>query len=101
MLQANESGALSCRRSDSTLAESARPLRFHSLLDVGADHRVPILGDRLLGGALLLKRREHSRCIGLGWRELCEHLLRHLAVVGQVVEADGVAIALEPPELSL
>ena len=39
--------------------------------------------------------------VGGGRRQLVQHLLRHLAVLHEVVEPDRVAVALEPAELAL
>src|SRR4026207_1264638 len=64
-----------------------RPDRSRKLLDVGADHRIPILGDGFLGFALLFERREDRRRVGLSWRHIGQHLGRDLAVLGEVIEA--------------
>ena len=62
---------------------------------------VPAALDHLGHRLLLLERREDRRLVGRGRRQLVEQLLRHLAGVDQVVEADRVAVALEPLELAL
>ena len=71
-----------------------------SIIDVGANNSVPLLGDGFLGRTLLVERREHGLVIGLGRRQLCQDVRRDLAVLGKVVEADRMAIALQPAELA-
>src|SRR5688572_30832928 len=66
------------------------------LLDVGADDAVPLLGNDLVGSALLVERREDGLFVSFRRRELSQHVRRNLAALGEVVEADRVAIAFQP-----
>ncbi len=50
---------------------------------------------------LVVERREHRLLVGRGRRQRVEQLLRHHAARDHVVEADRVAVALEPAELAL
>src|SRR5688500_16436131 len=54
---------------------SKKPVGTGGLLDVGSDHRIPLLGDDFLAGALLLEGREHRRLVGRRRRELVQQFL--------------------------
>jgi hypothetical protein len=73
---------------------------FGCFFDVGADHRVPLLGDRVLGRALLVERREHGLGVALCRRQGVHQILRDQALGGEIVEADRVAVALQPEKLA-
>jgi hypothetical protein len=70
-------------------------------LHVRADDAVPLLGDDLLRRALIFQLREDRLLVGLRGRKLLEQLRRNLLALHQVLEADRVAIALQPGELPL
>src|SRR5690606_24206096 len=71
-----------------------------SLLDVRADRGAPLLGNDFLRGGLFFKAREDGFLVGGRRRHLVEQFLRDLAVLGEIVEADRVAIALQPAKLA-
>src|SRR3569832_868327 len=70
------------------------------LLDIGSHGRIPALGDGVLGGRLLIERREHGLGVERRVGELGKQVSRNGVLAGQVVEADRVAIAGEPAELT-
>src|SRR5262245_64588468 len=73
-------------------AAASPPGRFQvELLDVGADDRIPALGNRLLAGRLLVERREDCRVVGHRRRHLVEEFLRNGALLGEVAETDRMA----------
>ncbi|EKD59723.1 MAG: hypothetical protein ACD_54C01174G0001 [uncultured bacterium] len=51
--------------------------------------------------SLLFQRRENGLFIGSGGRQLVHHLLRNNATLHQIVEADRVAITVQPAQLTL
>src|SRR5262249_43974119 len=80
-------------------AAGSRPVDT-MLLYVGADHRIPVLGDLGGGGLLLFEAREHGLRVERRVRQLGQKFLRNLVVLGQVVEADRMAVAGEPADLA-
>ena len=75
----------------------ARCRRYWTLAPTTESHCVAIV----LGRGLLVEGREHGLGVVLGRRQLVEQFLRDLAGLGHVVEADRVAVALQPAELAL
>src|SRR6185312_11442983 len=82
--------------------EAAPPeLAVSVLLDIGSDDGVPVLGDHVLGRRLLIEGREHGLGVERRVGELGQEVSRDGVPACEVVEADRVAIAGEPQQLSL
>src|SRR5262245_55535365 len=69
--------------------------------DIDTDDGVPLASNRLFGRVQLVESREHRLGIALRGRKRVEKRLRDRLASRQIVEADGVAVALEPTQLTL
>src|SRR3569623_3184424 len=90
-------------RDEATPAEAGAAVfatTVSELLNNGSHGRIPALGDGVLGGRLLVERREHGLGVERWGGELGKLFGRNGVLAGEVVEADRVAVTGEPAELT-
>ena len=71
------------------------------LFNIGAYHRVPVIGNELFGGIDLIDGGEDSLRRRFGWvRKLGSKLCRDNVAFNQVGVASRMAVALQPDQLA-